>query len=163
MDHKTLTEVLDYDPKTGIFIWKIDANARKKKGSRAGFRNSGSGYRHICIFKERFVEHRVAWFYVHGKWPEHEIDHIDRRRYNNAIDNLREATRMQQNGNWSPRSNNTSGVRGVVRSGNFWVAYITDNYKKKNLGYFPDRESAHAAYVEAARKKWGHFFTPQFC
>ncbi|WP_413777280.1 HNH endonuclease, partial [Streptococcus pneumoniae] len=27
-----------------------------------------------------YLSHRVAWAYVHGKWPVNDIDHIDGNR-----------------------------------------------------------------------------------
>lgn len=54
----------------------------------------------------------MAWGFVHGEYPEFEIDHKDRNRGNNAIDNLRPATRSQQIQNRDFTAYNTSGAGG---------------------------------------------------
>ncbi|RYE92068.1 MAG: HNH endonuclease, partial [Oxalobacteraceae bacterium] len=43
----------------------------------------------------QMLGHRVAWAIHYGEWPEIEVDHRDGNKLNNAIDNLRPATRTQ--------------------------------------------------------------------
>lgn len=43
---------------------------------------------------KRFLVHRIIWFLEKGFWAS-EIDHIDRDKRNNRIDNMREVTRSQ--------------------------------------------------------------------
>ena len=154
-----LRELLDYDPETGIFIRRITTSNRSPKGSTAG-RNNGNGYLRIMIDGYTDYAHRLAWFYVYGKWPEGEIDHIDGNGRNNAISNLRDGTHAENSQNLSLRSTNKSGAIGVSWAKNIqrWEAYICVNYKKKCLGYFDDPQEARATYLKA--KKETHLFQP---
>lgn len=154
-----LRELLSYDPETGIFIRRITTSSRSLKGSKAG-RNNGNGYLRMMIDGYTDYAHRFAWFYVYGKWPEYEIDHIDGNGRNNRISNLRDAPHAQNSQNLSTRSTNKSGMIGVswMKSYQKWEAYIWVNYKKKNLGYFDDLQEAGAAYLNAKQEL--HRFQP---
>ena len=88
-------DIIDYNPETGIFIWKKKISNKNVVGKRAGYLSS-NGYRYLTIYKKMYLESRVAWYMIHGKFPDNEIDHINRIKDDNRIINLREATRSQQ-------------------------------------------------------------------
>jgi hypothetical protein len=46
-----------------------------------------------------YYAHRLAWLWWFGEWPEGGLDHINRIRNDNRIDNLREATRSENQRN----------------------------------------------------------------
>ena len=148
-----LRQVLRYDPETGIFIWR---KARQKVcvGGRAGGL-SDKGYIRIMIDGKRYRAHRLAWLWMTGNWPPHEIDHRDLDKANNVWGNLRLANDTQQNGNKPLLRNNTSGYRGVSfdKRNKRWRAMIGD----KNIGKFRTRGEAAAAYAVAARAYFGPF------
>lgn len=52
---------------------------------------SDYGYTIIKLFKKKFYEHRIVWFYHYGVWPN-IIDHIDGKKSNNKLENLRNCT-----------------------------------------------------------------------
>jgi hypothetical protein len=82
-----LREVLHYSPETGVFVRKI-SRGRKAVGSVVGTTSNI-----VWIDNASYRAHRLAWFYVTGAWPTHEIDHIDGDRANNRFLNLRDVTR----------------------------------------------------------------------
>jgi hypothetical protein len=91
-----------------------------------------------------------------GKFPEQEIDHIDGDGTNNRWENLREATRAQNNANC--RGYNKCGIKGVYQRGPSWIAQISPNGGRSiHLGCFRTPEEAHAAYLAAAHKYFGEF------
>lgn len=98
--HEHLLNVLDYDPNTGIFTWKIEKSTggARIKGKRAGSIYY-KGYRYIKINKKRYRAGRLAFFYVHKRFPKNTIDHINRQRDDDRIENLREADFNIQNKN----------------------------------------------------------------
>lgn len=148
-----LREVLSYDPETGIFRWNIRPNTRIRVGAIAG-RIHRDGHRIICIAGRQFYAHRLAFFYVHGRWPT-LIDHKDRNPDNNRIDNLREATPAQNAAN--SRRRNLSGFRGAYFYAGKFNASIAVNGRAKHLGRFNTAEEAHFAYLKAARELHGEF------
>lgn len=96
MTQEELHQLLDYNPETGEFFWKVNSRCIKS-GSKAGCVCKVHGYQHINIKNKRYKAHRLAWLYVHGKWPHPEIDHINRVKTDNRIANLREADRSMNN------------------------------------------------------------------
>jgi hypothetical protein len=148
---------LDYDPTTGVFIWR--APSRKDViGKQAGKRRR-DGYVVLSFWSRYYLAHRVAWLYVYGRWPENCIDHINGEPSDNRIANLREATHAENIANRPKQSNNRSGRKGVAfhaRSGR-WVAQIAKNGAKHHLGYFKTRDLAAEAYAKAARDLHGDF------
>jgi len=142
---KTLTfdrlrEVLSYDVGTGVFTWRVKhAHARAIAGAKDYY-----GYCVIRIDGKLYKAHRLAWLYTHGEWPVKPLDHINQIKDDNRISNLREATQSENMHNIRLRSNNKSGVSGVVwRSDrNKWNARIKVGYKNFNLGLFADMADA---------------------
>lgn len=147
-----LRELLNYDPETGVFTWRVSRRATARPGSVAGT-ITPKGYRAIWI-GANYRAHRLAWLYVYGVWPTHEIDHIDGNRANNAIANLRDVTRSVNHENLRrARSDSAHGFLGVSPfKGKWWKARITVNGKWQHLGTFKTPEEAHAAYLEAKRR-----------
>lgn len=164
-----LLECLDYNKETGVFIWKVrpvkhfknsaicDSQNSRVSGTVAG-RISNNGYIGISIRKHRYLAHHLAWFICHGRLPKF-IDHINGKRDDNRIANLRECTYSQNNSNTRLRSDNVSGLKGAsyVAERGKWIAQISVNGKNKNLGRFATAEEAHAAYCRAADLFYGEF------
>ena len=151
-----LRELLDYDPATGIFTWRVARNSRIKAGSVAG--GFQYGYARIRVDDMLYRSHRLAWLHVYGTWPSGEVDHRDGVKHNNAIDNLRIATDSQNRANIGVQANNHSGIKGVGRrkSGK-WRAQIMVNKKAYHVGLFDTAEEASAAYAKAAQSHFGSF------
>jgi hypothetical protein len=150
-----LREVLHYDPLTGIFSWRVKTAARIKVGDVAGSINK-HGYRYVHFDGVNYRANRLAWFYVHGEWPEHTVDHINGVKSDDRFTNLRDVTHQKNVQNERrARSNTKTGLLGVTRhkrAGGQWRADIGVNGKNVYLGLFPTPEQAHAAYLEAKRK-----------
>lgn len=154
-----LRQVLSYDKNTGVFIWSKNMGGFAKAGSIAGATDS-KGYRQIRVKKKLYLAHRLAWLYVHGKFPDLHLDHIDRNPQNNAISNLRECSRFENHQNMSLRRNSTSGFTGVCYEARFkkWTAHISFNGKTIVVGRFKTKELAIEARIKA--KKEIHKFHP---
>lgn len=158
LSHEELTRLLDYNPETGVFRWKVRTSNRVKAGDVCRDKD-GKGAGIISVNGIRYLAHRLAWFYFYKVWPEQEIDHINRAPDDNRIANLREANRTQNNCN---RSNfNLTGFKGVTRHKAYLGKFLSQiQFDKKHyyLGIFDTIEDANAAYVEASFKlhgEWG--------
>ena len=145
--------LLDYDPCTGVFTWKV-TKRRMVKGAVAGFMTS-TGYKRICILGHELKAHRLAWFYVYGCWPDGELDHINRNRIDNKISNLRNASRSVNSHNRS--CINKTGHLGIFynKSKTKYTAGIGYNNVFYRFGTFENIEDAIAAYKEAESKMYG--------
>ena len=144
-----LKQLLDYDPITGRFTWKV-GHPRAAKGSFAGAKDH-YGYVVIRLDTILYKAHRLVWLYVHGVWPAKGLDHINRDKSDNRIENLRIADQSVNMHNTAAKSNNKSGVSGVTwrADRNKWCARIKVGYKNFNLGLFAAIEDAVAARKDA--------------
>lgn len=164
--------MLDYNPETGVFTWRKRPREHFKtshdclawntryEGSKAGSRKS-NGYLDISIDGIRYLAHRMAWLWMTGEWPTHEVDHRDRDKLNNCWANLRAATRRENECNKLPSSKNTSGHKGVSwkKQRRKWQVCIGVDGKRIHLGVFDEDRLEHAiaAYAMAAREYHGEF------
>ncbi|TAN09525.1 MAG: HNH endonuclease [Chitinophagaceae bacterium] len=134
--------LLHYDPESGVFTWRV-ALPTRRVGAPAGCEKT-NGYRAIKIDGRILLEHRLAWIYMTGALPPHQIDHINGDRHDNRWANLRAA-------NSSQNMQNQRGAKGASRhkpSGT-WQSSIKINGKTIWLGKFPTFEEARAAYLAA--------------
>jgi HNH endonuclease/AP2 domain len=154
-----LRELLNYNPETGDFVWRVKRNSRGggvRPGTVARY-VFPSGYRGIRTGGCLYLAHRLAWLWTTGAWPVAEIDHINGVRADNRWSNLREATRAQNARNTRRPAHNTSGFKGIYRTSNKWAAKIRLNGKQIHLGTFGTPEAAGAAYAVAVRWMFGEF------
>jgi Demerecviridae HNH endonuclease len=155
--HERLTELLSFNPEDGIFRWRI-SQGKAAAGSIAGWRDK-DGYRIITITTDRrrnYRASRLAWFWVHRRWPAVAIDHIDLDKTNDRIGNLREATHSQNSCNRTALPKSVAKCVYPTRSGKF-LAVIGFRRKRTHLGVFPTKEEAMRAYREAAARLHGEF------
>lgn len=151
LTHKRLIELLDFNPATGGFVWKIALSNRVKVGDRAGVHHKVSGGRYISIDGEKFMAHRLAIFYVSGEIPENDVRPIDGNYDNCAIVNLKEVSRIELQHARGANKNNTSGYAGVSAAphGRF-QAKITWNNAQVSLGMnFETSEMASKVVLSA--------------
>lgn len=154
-----LKQQLHYNLETGIFTRLISNNTKFKIGDVAGM-NDDMGYIRIKIHGVRYKSHRLAWLYVHGKFPDELIDHKNGIRNDNRICNLREATRQQNNQNVKIRKDNTSGYKGVSYdvTSKLFVASYNMMGKTNNLGTFTSAKQASNSYESATKIAFGEFY-----
>jgi len=155
MNQIELKEKLFYNPATGDFFWKEGQHNHVKKGQLAGYirtSHTGTPYRIIKINNQNYRAHKLAWLYMTGDWPKHEIDHKNRIGDDNRIKNLRDVTASQNALNRKVKSNNTTGFSGIEKRGKKWRAIITTNKKRKYLGTFDTKDEAQRARKKAEIK-----------
>lgn len=83
------------------------------------------GYLILKVKGKQFKAHRVAWLLNYGDFPTKEIDHINRIRTDNRIENLRESDRKEQHRNMTRHPNKDTGVIGI------YIDKVTKGLKKK--------------------------------
>lgn len=137
-----------YNPQTGVFT-------RRGEDKPSG-RIATKGYRQIFIFGKRYMAHRLAWLYINGQWPVDQLDHINRNKDDNRIDNLREVSNKQNQENIPHWSHNKSGRRGVRFRKGRWLAEIVQHKRKIHIGSFDNIIDAVAARMRAERTIFTH-------
>ena len=154
---KDLSYWLRYAPETGQLYWLNSPTPRVKVGQEAGGKHN-QGYRRIKIEGKSYLAHRVAWYLHLGAWPDEDVDHVNRDRSDNRIDNLRLANRRDNIRNLK-REGGSSCYKGVSwdNTRNKWVACIKYEGKNHNLGRYTSEEEAALAYNKVAKEKFGEF------
>jgi hypothetical protein len=154
-----LRELFSYDPVTGVLTYRISKPGNWKiiKGRRASTFNKINGYRAVGINKFSYPEHRIVFAIFHGRWPQGQIDHINGVRDDNRIENLREATRSQNNQNKAPNKNKSSkGIR-FYEATQKWQVRIRLNKISYCLGCYSDKKTAQETYNQKAKELFGEF------
>lgn len=133
-------------------INKFGEETKKETWKSVKFSNN-NGYKRCCITLNRIpvklLEHRIVWYANHQDWDifntsaDNVIDHINRKKSDNRIENLKKTT--QQENCFNTDSKGYSWHKGSGK----WQGQITVNGNLKPLGYFDTEEDAHNAYLKA--------------
>lgn len=152
-----LKRLLWYHAESGVFRWRFARAAHIKPWDMAGSKDN-HGYIKIMIRQRLFKAHRLAWLYAYGEMPSEQIDHINGVRTDNRIENLRLVSNKHNQENVGPRSNNSTGFRGVSfnQKSRRYEAYITNNRKKISLGMFESPEIAASVAAEKRAEMFTH-------
>lgn len=138
--------------KDGKLFWNKSDLRRVKKGQEASIKRP-DGYLRVGFKGELLYVHRVVFYLHHGRWPKDgfEIDHINRDRSDNRIENLREVTRQQNAANRDLPSGRNFKDKGI-----YWVedrqkyrVRLKLNGIFKHFGYFKELKDAEKARNEA--------------
>ena len=144
-----IKDALDYDPTTGVFTRiKITSNS-VSIGDIAGCLRDG--YIRIKLHATAYSAHRLAWCYVYGEFPRGEIDHINGKRSDNRIENLRDVSAKTNSKNRKTRKDNGTGFLGVTQKEGKgkYRARIHVGGKELYLGCFEKISDAVKARVDA--------------
>lgn len=143
----------------GKLYWKSKLNqfSRAKIGEEAGYIDS-DGYKRTKVNKKLYGTHQIIFLMFYGYIPQ-QIDHANRNKLDNRIENLRLATISQNQHNKNIQKNNTSGIKGVswYKRLKKWQVQIMVNKKSIHFGHFEDLELAELVITEARQKYHGNF------
>jgi hypothetical protein len=152
-----LKEICTYDPETGLFEGIVNRGKRYKIGMPFG-KPEKKGYLQVTIDGRTYHLQRLAWLYVHGVWPEHQIDHRNGIPSDNRLENLRDANRCQQN--WNKKAitgkKTPKNVFFLKTTGKYRVR-ITESFKVRFLAEYETLEEASMVAVEQRRRIHGEF------
>ena len=154
MNQEECKKLFDYT--NGGLYWRVNRGSNAKLGCRAG-RIIKTGYRSVHISGRRYQEHRLVYLWHYGFMPT-QVDHINRDKADNRIENLRPTDHSKNQINTHDRQNQSGfrGVRFVPKTGK-WAARIYQNGREIRIGTFATPEEASAAYREEAKKRFGEF------
>lgn len=144
LTQERLKELFNYR-EDGFLIRRTNEGQRGRVGDLVGCLDN-TGYLTVGVDEHKYLVHRLIWFWHHGYLPENLLDHKDRIKINNWIDNLREVGHQCNIRNIDNPKTNTSGVKGVIwsKANNKWMAFININKKQYYLGYFIEFDEAVA-------------------
>lgn len=125
-----------YNPITGILT--------RITGKRAGTRGTLNHHGYIMIkwHQRLYSATHLIWVYCYGDWPKYTIDHKNRIKSDNRLDNLRDITQSEQNLN---KTSSEALDKGVYARGERFRAQVTRNGSVVHLGTFNSKEEAIVA------------------
>jgi len=135
----------------GNLIRKVRTSSNTNIGEIVGCINN-VGYSVVSVENKLYLVHRIIFLWHHGYLPENDVDHIDRNKSNNKIENLREISHRCNSRNTKIYSHNTSGITGVTANGDSWVAQIHIDKHNNYLGRFKNFDDAVLARWRAECK-----------
>lgn len=142
-----LYAITSVDKKTSDMYGGYECNSvghyTKKNGEVSEYRR----------FRYRLLLHRL----ILGKSTKLEIDHVNGNGLDNRKENLRVCEHKHNMYNKKLYKNNTSGYKGVTKSGNKWGSSIKHEGRHIHLGNFENKIDAALAYNKAAINYFGEF------
>ena len=134
-----IEEYVEY--RDGGLYWKKNRGTRGVKGRRVGTPRK-DGYHGFKFDGTYYREHQIIWKLHHGDVPDGLcIDHINRDKSDNRIENLRLLSNAENCLN--------NDAKGYYRKDGRFAAQIRRFGKTIHLGYFDNEEDARSAYLEA--------------
>ena len=151
---ETLNMLFEYDHESGTLVWRKRVSPKVGGGDMAGT-VTANGYIRIGYNRAWYLGHRIAWKLFYSEEPPQEIDHINGRRSDNRITNLRAATRLRNSWNSDCVMGAVSKMRGVSwhSEAQKWRARIRVDGKLLSLGLFTNKLDAAEAYQFAKRQR----------
>ena len=132
IDYKDVKQFVYY--KDGQIYWK---SSNKLAGTK-----TKDGYIKVQINKIPYFAHRLVWCLVNKSIPvDKQIDHINRNKSDNRIENLRLVDVRANALNKKCKSSNT-GIRGVSKDRNYYKVSFTIKGKSVHVGNFKCFEKA---------------------
>ena len=171
-----LRDIFKYDPESGKLYHKFrteevclklrlvfrvvsnwDTWNKKYAGRVIGQKRADGGYVPVRVLGELLYLHRIVFAIVHGRWPDEEIDHRNRKRGDNRIENIREATPSQNMVNRKSIRKEYTSYRGVYFGKTEFYSQIQFEGVLYRLGSFSSELEAAKAYDKAAKDLHGEF------
>ena len=131
-------------------LFRRKRSAKRQKLHHGNWAVCKDGYMRIRLFGHAFSVHRLIWVLHNSLIPEGmQIDHINRIRTDNRIENLRVVTQRQNLSNHGIST--ASGYPGVwwYERCKTWQVRIQVDRKTINLGYHKDLDAAIAVRKDA--------------
>lgn len=147
------------DAEAGLLWWRFYEPHGKRWNTRFAKKPAlvsfnKAGYMTGRIDGQGVLAHRVIWAMHYGVWPEFTLDHVNRNKSDNRIQNLRAATIQENNCNLAPIEGASSCFIGVTfdKNSGKWLSRVQNAGSSKHLGcYDSEDEAAFARDVYVAQ------------
>jgi hypothetical protein len=153
-------EVFDvWEYRDGHLYWKIKAGrgtSVKRPGDVVAPAPDPLGYCYVTWRRKHYAVHRVVFLLTYGYLPDC-IDHIDGNPSNNRAENLRVATRLQNQFNRRPNTRSKTGIKNVTPHQGKWQVRFSVDRKTRHYGCYETIEEATAVAAKVRAELHGAF------
>jgi hypothetical protein len=136
-----------WEYREGKLYWRVHAGrgvSVKRPGDEVNPAPDPLGYEFVTWKRKHYAVHRVVFLLAHG-WLPDCVDHIDGDPQNNHVENLRPATRLQNQFNRRVNRRTKSGVKNVTPHQGKWCVRFSIAGRTKHFGCFDTLEQAAEA------------------
>lgn len=159
LTQEILKDLFEYR-EDGVLISRVaTSNGKRRPGSVVDGYFDKAGYKICSVGNVNRKYHRLVFLYHHG-WLPRFLDHINRNKGDNRIENLRPASAQQNMGNVPKfKKNATSAFKGVSfhKHVKKYIAHVKTPNGLAHLGYFKSEKEAARAYDKKAKEVFGVF------
>lgn len=161
MTQERLKSLFKYE--NGLFISISNELYGKPPGTVLRGSWTNRGYVSLRVDGKNVKYHRAVFLFFHGYLPP-SVDHKNRDRADNRIDNLRAATLSQNKANTAKYAGCRVPLKGVHfnKRSKLYMSSIRKDKKLIHLGYFKNPKDAAVAYDKKAKELFGEFACPNF-
>jgi hypothetical protein len=145
--------------KDGRLYWRVQAGrgiSVRYPGDEVNPVPDNHGYQFVTWRRKHYAVHRVVFLLVNG-WLPDCVDHIDGNPLNNLAENLRPATRLQNQYNRRINRRSKSGVKNVTPHQGRWCVRFSVNRRTKHFGCFDTLDQAAEAAARVRAELHGEF------
>ena len=145
-----------FEYRAGVLYWSGNFGPRAREGRKVGSMDT-HGYLQVKLDGKYVLVHRIIWYMFNQDSPP-QVDHINRVRGDNRIENLRASNNTLNQQNTSTRTDNTSGHAGVSfnKHAGKWLVRLSVSGRRLYLGCFDELTTAVAAHKQAKDKYHAH-------
>ena len=131
ISHYYVLATLDYDPDRGVFTWK--ASRRPGHNGKIAGKIGGGTYRYatVGLAGKNYGIARLAWFYVHGRWPAGQLRFANGDPSDARLANLREHEAKRTYKQGKPPTDNLPPVDYRARNLKMLYGLTLEDYAKK--------------------------------
>jgi len=148
-----------WEYRNGNLYWRIKAGrgtSAKRPGDLVATAPDPLGYCYVTWRRKHYAVHRVVFLLVYG-WLPDCVDHIDGNPQNNCVENLRPATRLQNQFNRRPNARSKTGVKNVTPHQGKWQVRFSVNRKTHHYGCYATVEEAASVAAKIRAELHGEF------
>ena len=139
-----------WEYRDGALYWRIKCGrgvAVKQLGEKVVVKPDDLGYSYVTWKRKHYAVHRVVFLLTQG-WLPDCVDHIDNNPNNNRSENLRAATRLQNQHNRRTNTKSKTGIKNVSPHQGKWQVRFSIRGKTKHIGCFDDIDLAELVACE---------------
>lgn len=141
----------------GSFV-RVKSTGSSLAGQKTIGTKHHTGYMRIRFLGKQCAFHRLVWSWHYGE-TKFRIDHINGRKDDNRIENLRLSNSASNSWNQGKHRQNTSGHKGLFfdKRDKLWYGAVQANGKRVKVGWSKNKNKTLKVLIEKRKELHGEF------